>query len=611
MSIRSHRGHALATLIALTLRCVTPRTEVIATVDTDLPWGPGAVIDRVRVEVRDEGANGPLRDVQEFALGPGAGRFAMPLSFGVLPREGSEVGTVHIDVTGCRGSCATDAVTSARRLFTFASRETRAMRLTLSSRCRYVRCEAGSTCDGVTGACVDALGSAPRAPSMTLSAGLGQTCAVSPEGAVVCWGDQTPGRAPPAGPEDRAPPTMQPLLAGARQVAVARAHGCSVTREGRATCWGDNSSGALGAGREGPIDEPVTVVDARGEALVDVAEVGVGWESSCARTTLGAVLCWGGNTWWQRGAEVPDAMRPFATPVSALAAPADQLSVGFTRACAVLASGEVWCWGGAEGRVPARLSGLPPAAEVRVAWRHACARTREGRVYCWGDNAFGQLGRGDLASWDDARPVEGLTDVVALTASGFHTCALRADATLRCWGRGDLGQLGDGATATRDAPVSPRVGGADIASVRAVAAGVDHTCAIVDRGRDVVLCWGGDLHGSSARGGSSRPRRRTRSPSTTQWESRPHRREVARREAASCGAGGRPTPGSREARRAALPTRRLGSSKRRARSWGSRLPSWRWRSVVDTPALAPPTERSRAGARTTADRSALEARASP
>ncbi len=500
MSRRSRLAPVLAALIALTLRCVTPRTEVIVTVDTDLPWGPGAVIDRVRVEVRDEGANGPLRDAQEFALGPDAGRVAMPLSFGILPRDGSEVGSVHVDVVGCRGACAVDRVTSARRLFSFTPRETRALRLTLSSRCRYVRCEAGTTCDGAAGVCIDALGATPRAPSATLAAGLGQTCAVGPDGAVVCWGDQTPGRATRAGPEDRAPPTAQPRLGAVRQVAVARAHGCAVTREGRALCWGDNSSGALGGGREGLIDEPVTVVDARGDALLDVAEVGVGWESSCARTTRGAVVCWGANTWSQLGAPVPDATRPFATTVSALDAPADQLSVGFTRACAALATGEVWCWGGAEGRGPARVGGLPLAAEVRVAWRHACARTREGRVYCWGDNAFGQLGRGDLASWDDARPVEGLTDVVALTASGFHTCALRADATLRCWGRGDLGQLGDGATATRNAPVSPRFEGADIARVRAVAAGVDHTCAIVDRGGDVLVCWGGDLHGELGTG---------------------------------------------------------------------------------------------------------------
>ena len=96
------------------LRCTTPATSLLVSVDSDMPWGPSGVIDRVRVRVVDDGPGGAARPAQELALGRGAGRVAVPFSFGVLPREGASSGTVLVEVTGCRGDCETDAVVDAR-----------------------------------------------------------------------------------------------------------------------------------------------------------------------------------------------------------------------------------------------------------------------------------------------------------------------------------------------------------------------------------------------------------------------------------------------------------------------------------------------------------------
>jgi alpha-tubulin suppressor-like RCC1 family protein len=60
-----------------------------------------------------------------------------------------------------------------------------------------------------------------------------------------------------------------------------------------------------------------------------------------------------------------------------------------------------------------------------------------------------------------------LNNVMAVAAGGEHTCALLGDGTVRCWGRNDYGQLGDGTTTHRSTPAT--VSG--LSGATAVAAG--------------------------------------------------------------------------------------------------------------------------------------------
>lgn len=74
------------------------------------------------------------------------------------------------------------------------------------------------------------------------------------------------------------------------------------------------------------------------------------------------------------------------------------------RGCAVGVSGDVYCWGPNEsGQVgdgsreyatsPVKVAGLPGrASRVKVTLDASCALLVSGDVYCWGDNAWGQLG---------------------------------------------------------------------------------------------------------------------------------------------------------------------------------------------------------------------------
>jgi alpha-tubulin suppressor-like RCC1 family protein len=98
--------------------------------------------------------------------------------------------------------------------------------------------------------------------------------------------------------------------------------------------------------------------------------------------------------------------------------------------------------------------------------------------------------------------------------SGEHACALPGDGTVRCWGFNYYGELGDGTKTASSVPASdtlPLVAVTVIAGpgsstpltdVRAIAAGLRHTCAVL--ADSTVKCWGWNstIHGPTAITGS-------------------------------------------------------------------------------------------------------------
>jgi cysteine-rich repeat protein len=147
---------------------------------------------------------------------------------------------------------------------------------------------------------------------------------------------------------------------------------------------------------------------------------------------------------------------------------------------------------------------LPPGVKsIGLGWLHTCVVTQMGKVHCWGNNTYGQLGQGNVVAIGDNEqpklvgPVDLGVDAVAVVAGEFHTCALTTTGTVRCWGRSNVGQLGYGSISSIGDNEKPSVAGdVDVGGkVTQLAAGRDHTCALLESG--AVRCWGGALYGQT------------------------------------------------------------------------------------------------------------------
>ncbi|HWI06146.1 MAG TPA: hypothetical protein VNT54_01365 [Solirubrobacteraceae bacterium] len=217
-------------------------------------------------------------------------------------------------------------------------------------------------------------------------------------------------------------------------------------------------------------------------------------------------------------------------PGSAAAA---QLDVGRHHSCAVLAGGQLRCWGyGAQGQLgyastatigddempgstgPVDLGEGRTATAISAGDFHTCALLDDGSVRCWGYGADGRLGYGDTQNVGDdespgsAGPVdlgEGRT-ATAISAGLGHTCAVLDDGSVRCWGYGENGALGYANTDTIGDDETPgSVGPVDIGEGRtatAISAGGDFTCVILDD--RTVRCWGLALDGRLGYGNNQR-----------------------------------------------------------------------------------------------------------
>jgi alpha-tubulin suppressor-like RCC1 family protein len=166
--------------------------------------------------------------------------------------------------------------------------------------------------------------------------------------------------------------------------------------------------------------------------------------------------------------------------------------------CAVSA-GKGFCWWGGdllgERLTAARpVEGLDDVVAASASPAHMCFVHADGRVSCQGLN-IGQLGQvvpfGERSEGPAVLPdVEG---VVQLASDLFHICGLLGSGNVICWGRSTNAPL-LGVEGVWQTAVPVTVTGLDDAVQ--VAAGDKHTCAL--RATGDVVCWGALVTGGEA-----------------------------------------------------------------------------------------------------------------
>ena len=135
-------------------------------------------------------------------------------------------------------------------------------------------------------------------PALAISLGMWQTCALTLDTGVSCWGGNFNGQLGDGTVVERHTPTaVSGLSNGVAEISAGHMSTCAVTVSGGAKCWGANGSGQLGDG---------TVTDKSVPGAVDglssgVHSVSTGYEFACALMESGIVKCWGSNNHGQLG----------------------------------------------------------------------------------------------------------------------------------------------------------------------------------------------------------------------------------------------------------------------------------------------------------------------
>lgn len=241
----------------------------------------------------------------------------------------------------------------------------------------------------------------------------------------------------------------------ARAIAGGRATNCAVLEDGSVWCWGSDQGGELGW--DMPLDPklPFRVVPTHVEGVRGATAVASTNGQVCALVAEGEVMCWGA---------LP-ATRP--TPRERILARrvegvrgAVALVLDSVAACAVRDDGHVLCWRGVAGAwSPAVEAKGIVTKELRVGYVQpglpvACLRAEDGAVRC---------GRYDDGAAANGEPFQGLVALPALTGRAIEVSHDRGVCALTA--RGALCQTGKDFAELAAATPRPLEGGEDAVAI--------------------------------------------------------------------------------------------------------------------------------------------------
>ena len=317
----------------------------------------------------------------------------------------------------------------------------------------------------------------PDLPStiVSIKASDDHTCALTRDGRLWCWGDlatQTPDApispsASPVWPQHSAPITRYALVYG---------RGCAWDAARRQVCWGATASGG----------EPSDIVSLRGSASRKMMSLSATKKSVCGIDDQGAVVCWGEF-------RSKTSLAESSPHVVALPARAERVIVTPLRACALLETRQVWCWGdnrrdalGAHLQGPyiskdlafvphdqpvlMRAISQPVASFCMRRERRAgaCVVDDQGVVRCM----YGRHHQMTRA----LTPEPPISRIESITCAGTQACVVTADRDAACW-------FGTSFLSDQPPAIVQGIG----APVTSVSTHDEYGCALTGRGD--VWCW--------------------------------------------------------------------------------------------------------------------------
>lgn len=316
------------------------------------------------------------------------------------------------------------------------------------------------------------------------------------------------------GPQDSA--TLNSVIAISAGSDVA----CALITDGTIRCWAMNQSSSLGQAIN-----PGMISAHQIAGITNAIGISVGNAVACAALADGQIKCFGfGGSGRLGNGSLSDSLTT-GVFVSGISNATSKIHVGITSVCAILATGEVKCWGSGDlgdgavsnantcvvpgdcSATPVLVSGITNAIDISGGQYYSCALLATGATKCWGINSSGEFGNNSTTN--SSVPVTtNFSSSIDLSTGQFHTCTLLANNSITCAGfnrNAQLGQLSNtgpstcGGFACSPAPVT--VSG--ITNAVAVQNGANHTCALLGTGE--VSCFGYNESGEVGNGNSTGP----------------------------------------------------------------------------------------------------------
>lgn len=305
---------------------------------------------------------------------------------------------------------------------------------------------------------------------------------------------------------------------------------CAISADRRVKCWGLNGEGQLGLGHTSTRGETLGDLvgpDAENKLLAfgSQPETVIALRGSGNRGMLCALLknrnvkCWGSTgTYFQEGfgsvggdfsSGAPEL--PFNRQVFVKDA-----TLGAVTNCAVFEPATIRCAGdyafigfqhftAGNSEIWPSVYNMP---KLRFGSNFACALRSDGEMVCYGANAHGQLGQGHTIpenfKWSDPLDFGTGRKVKDFAVGGRTGCALLDNDRVKCWGENLSGIVGAGDTDNRgDDPgemgdALPYIDLGAVSTVKKVFVGSYHACAILTN--DQVKCWGDNFSGQLGTG---------------------------------------------------------------------------------------------------------------
>ena len=189
--------------------------------------------------------------------------------------------------------------------------------------------------------------------------------------------------------------------------------------------------------------------------------------------------------------------------------PGASIALGDGFGCIVAADHTVYCWGrndfGQLGSDPAKtpscgsypctptpvkVEGLKDVVSITAGKDFACALDGARHGWCWGNNSRQQIAgrKGETSRFTPEIVTDGTARIVA---SGQHACILDTDGFLHCWGDNDCKLFGD------DKSDAGTLGVVELVTPQAkwMSLGPDSMCTVTAETSE-IYCWGADHKGS-------------------------------------------------------------------------------------------------------------------